>query len=67
MLKELIDEIRKYQREEVAYKTGISIGTLNSLLCGRNTNPTIKTVIALQKFLEEKNHELSSDGEKANG
>lgn len=57
MLDDLLEKLKKYRREEVAYKAGISLGTLNSLLCGRNTNPTLNVVMALQAFLDEKEKE----------
>ena len=57
-MQELLDEVRKYSRIEVAYKTGVSLSTLNNLLAGNNTNPTIHTLNALRKFVDEKAAEV---------
>lgn len=60
MIEGILDEVRKYNRTEVAYKTGLSISTLNNILGGRNTNPTLETVEKLQNFIKEKQDELAS-------
>ena len=57
MLTELIESLRKYRRAEIVEKTGVSLGTLNVLMSGANDNPTIKTVEALQRFVETKEQE----------
>jgi len=57
-LEKILAEIRQYPREEVAYKSGVSLGTLNTLLSGANTNPTTQTVARLIDFLEGKKNEL---------
>ena len=57
MLSELIEKLRKYRRSEIAEKSGVSIYTLNTIMSGANDNPTIKTVEALQRFVEEKEQE----------
>lgn len=62
MLDELVAELRKHDRAEIAFKSGVSIGTINALMCGANKNPQLSTVEALQKFLEEKQNELSGKG-----
>ena len=54
MLSELIETLKKYDRAEIAYKSGVSIGTINALLSGANTNPNLKTLTALQDFVEKK-------------
>ena len=57
MLEELIAELRKHDRAEISYKSGVSLGTINHLLSGAARDPKLSTVQALQKFLEEKNQE----------
>ena len=57
MLEELIAELRKHDRAEIAYKSGVSLGTINHLLSGANRDPKLSTVQALQNFLEQKNWE----------
>ena len=59
MLETLIEELKKHDTKEVCYKSGISQATLLNIISGRNTNPTIKVVQALQDFVEAKNNELS--------
>ena len=60
LLTELLTELKKYDSKEICFKSGVSFSTLNNLLSGRNTNPTIDVVEKLQNFLEEKENELSS-------
>ena len=62
MLEELVLKLRKYSREEICYKAGISIGVLNKIMSGANDNPTLKTIMKLQTFIEEKENEPSSKG-----
>lgn len=57
MLKTLIEQLRKYNRTEIAYKAGVSPNTLALIMSGKNDNPTLKTVEALQKFVKEKENE----------
>lgn len=54
MLKNLIEKLKKHDRAEIAYKSGVSLSVINNLIRGANDNPTIKTVEALQRFLDEK-------------
>ena len=54
MIENLITELKGFDRTEIAYKSGVSIHTLNRILSGQNDNPTIKTVEALQKFVDSK-------------
>lgn len=65
MLENLITRLKKHPRDEVSYKSGVSRGTLDRLLSGENTNPTIKTVGKLNDYLEKKENELPSKGEQA--
>lgn len=62
MLEELVTKLRAYPREEICYKAGISIGVLNKIMSGANDNPTLKTIMKLQSFIEEKENELSGKG-----
>lgn len=54
MLENLITELRKHDRAEIAYKSGVSLTTLATILSGANKDPKLSTIKALQKFLEEK-------------
>ena len=60
MLEELVNKLRQYNRIEVSYKTGLSLSTLNNLMCGKSTNPTIETVEKLNDFIRSKENELAS-------
>lgn len=62
MLEELVTKLREYPREEICYKAGVSIGVLNKIMSGANDNPTLKTILKLQSFIEEKENELSEKG-----
>ena len=57
MLEELIAELRKHDRAEIAYRSGVSLGTINHLLSGASRDPKLSTVQALQNFLDQKNRE----------
>lgn len=57
MLEELIEELKKHDRTEIAYKSGLSIGTVNQIMSGANKNPTLATLNALREFLDEKEGE----------
>lgn len=54
MLEELIEELKKHDRTEIAYKSGLSIGTVNQIMSGANKNPTLATLNALRGFLDGK-------------
>lgn len=62
MLEELVTKLREYPREEICYKASISIGVLNKIMSGANDNPTLKTIMKLKSFIEEKENELSGKG-----
>lgn len=53
MLDELLAAMRRYDRVNMAYKNGMSIHTINRLMSGADSNPTIKTVEALRKYCDE--------------
>lgn len=53
MLDELLAAMRRYDRVDMAYKSGVSIHTINRLMSGADSNPTIKTVEALRKYCDE--------------
>lgn len=57
MLAELIEELKQHDRAEIAFKSGVSSSTLDKIMCGANTNPTLSTLTALRKFLDEKDGE----------
>ena len=57
MLKQMVLDLQKYDRTEIAYKSGVSIHTLNRIMSGQNDNPTIKTVEALRGFIDSKENE----------
>lgn len=54
MLEELIEELKKHDRTEIAYKSGVSASTIDKLMCGAQTNPKLGTLQALRKFLDDK-------------
>ena len=54
MIENLLKELRKYDRAEIAYKSGVSIGTINALMSGANKDPKLSTITALKEFLESK-------------
>ena len=60
MMTDLLNEIRKHDRAEVSYKSGVSLSTLNLLLSGANKNPTIATLNKLRAFLDQKEQENES-------
>lgn len=57
MLKELIAELRKHDRAEIAFKSGVSIGTIHNLMSGANKDPKLSTITALQAFIDTKKQE----------
>lgn len=65
MLEELVTKLREYPREEICYKADISIGVLNKIMSGAHDNPTLKTILKLQSFIEEKENELSGKSNQA--
>ena len=62
MMTDLLSEIRKHDRAEVSYKSGVSLSTLNLLLSGANKNPTIATLNKLRAFLDQKEQENVATG-----
>lgn len=63
-LEELITKMRRLDRVATAYRTGVSLSTINKLLSGGNTNPTLAVITALRNYVENQN-ELSQQGDKA--
>lgn len=61
MLSELVDELKKYDRAEIAYRSGVSIGTVNNILSGSNKDPKLSTLTALQNFVESKKKESTQE------
>lgn len=57
MLKELIAELRKHDRAEIAFKSGVSLGTINTLISGANKDPKLSTLTALRAFVDAKQQE----------
>lgn len=57
MLQELIKELRKHDRAEIAFKSGVSLGTINTLISGSNRDPKLSTLNALQAFIDMKKQE----------
>lgn len=57
MLEELIKAMKPYDRVEIAYKSGVSIQTINNLFSGAMKNPTIGTLEAIHNFIKEKEKE----------
>lgn len=61
MLQELIAELRKHDRAEIAFKSGVSLGTINTLISGANKDPKLSTLVALQGFLDKKQQEQTGE------
>jgi len=59
ILDDLIKQLRGKDRVKIAYESGVSLSTLNKLLSGENTNPTLDTLTALRAYLDKE--------EKGNG
>lgn len=57
MLEELIEELKKYDRAEISYKSGVSIGTVNTIMSGANKDPKLSTLTALRAFVDGKQQE----------
>lgn len=57
MLDEIIQELKKHDRAEIAYKSKVSLGTINALLSGANKDPKLSTLTALREFLDSKENE----------
>lgn len=51
MLDELVESLRNYKRKDIAEKTGLSICTVNFIMSGRNKNPRLDTILALQEYI----------------
>ena len=54
VLTDLIARLTPYKREEIAYLSGISISTVNKIMSGAETNPTLDTLTALSDFADKK-------------
>ena len=57
MLQDLIQRIKKQDRAEMAFRTGVSIDTIRAIVSGRNSNPLLKTVVALSEYCNQKEKE----------
>ena len=64
MLTDLIDRLKKHSAAEAAYKSGVSIYTIKNILAGRMVNPTIRTIMALQDFCDQKEEEKEEREDK---
>lgn len=53
VVNELLERLRKYRREDIASKTGLSMSTVNKIMSGENNNPSLQTLEKLSKFAEE--------------
>ena len=63
MLQNIIEQLKAHNLMRVSLATGVSLVTLQNLVAGRNTNPTWRTIEALDKFLKkEQGHEHSGKG-----
>ena len=65
MLQKIIEQLKTRNLMRVSLETGISLVTLQNLVAGRNTNPTWRTIEALDNFLKEHGHEHSRESKKA--
>lgn len=60
MLQKIIEQLKTRNLMRVSLETGVSLVTLQNLVAGRNTNPTWRTIEALDNFLKK---EQSNDNE----
>ena len=66
MLQKIIEQLKTHNLMRVSLETGVSLVTLQNLVAGRNTNPTWRTIEALDNFLKkEHSHEHSRESKKA--
>lgn len=61
MLEELVQDLRTHDRAEIAYKSGVSVSTVDKIMSGANKDPKLSTVVALRKFLDEKKAEVGCE------
>ena len=53
ILADLLEQLRQHRREDIASKTGLSMTTVNKIMSGENTNPSLHTLEKLGRFVEE--------------
>ena len=61
VLTDLIARLTPYKREEIAYLSGVSISTVNKIMSGAETNPTLDTLTALSDFADKKERDNGCD------
>ena len=66
MLQKIIEQLKTRNLMRVSLESGVSLVTLQNLVAGRNTNPTWRTIDALDNFLkkEHNSHEQHSGESK---
>lgn len=65
MLQKIIEQLKTHNLMRVSLETGVSLVTLQNLVAGRNTNPTWRTIEALDNFLKEQKNEPASESKEA--
>lgn len=66
MLQQIVEQLKTRNLMRVSLETGVSLVTLQNLVAGRNTNPTWRTLEALEKYLNGgQNNEFSGESKKA--
>lgn len=65
MLQKIIEQLKTRNLMRVSLESGVSLVTLQNLVAGRNTNPTWRTLEALDNFLKEHSHEYFGESKKA--
>ena len=53
MLQKIIEQLKTRNLMRVSLETGVSLVTLQNLVASRNTNPTWRTIEALDNFLKK--------------
>lgn len=53
ILNDMLEQLRGRDRVKMAYESGVSLSTINKLLSGENTNPTLDTLTMLRAYLDK--------------
>lgn len=59
-IQELRAKLSTHRTVDICYNTGVSIPTVEAIKSGRNENPTVKTFMALAKYLENQKNVIPS-------
>lgn len=53
-MKDVIDKLKSHDKMEIAYKTGLSMSTIEAIFRGYRSSVSVKTLSKLQKFIQDK-------------